>query len=189
MSSSLLSLRDFCGLATLAGQHKLIFFRIDAHREMWRLIPFRLWLALQLTAASRHFPPARDNVRYLKAQTRPGPLSFPAAVDADCRSAHDHLTHHLRLLDHLTAENVAVKLHRTPHVSRPDEILHSLYLHFPMLSTMSARRQSFFDFAMPEARCCTGDWTLAGASLRISGRYTIADRHRYGSVRVAPRTS
>src|SRR5271157_5796597 len=130
MSSSLLSLRDFCGLATLTGQHKLISFRIDAHREMWRLIPFRLRLALQLTAASRHFPPARDNVRYLKAQTRPGPLSFPAAVDADCRSAHDHLTHHLRLLYHLAAEYIAVKPHCTPQVSRPDYILHTLYLHF-----------------------------------------------------------
>src|SRR5271165_2729408 len=115
---------------TLAGQHKLISFRIDAHREMWRLIPFRLRLALQLTAASRHFPPARDNVRYLKAQTRPGPLSFPAAVDADCRSAHDHLTHHLRLLYHLTAEYIAVKPHCTHQVSRPDYILHTLYLHF-----------------------------------------------------------
>src|SRR5271166_4778785 len=129
MSSSLRFLRDFCGLATLAGQHKLISFRIDAHREMWRLIPFRLRLALQLTAASRHFPPARNNVRYLKAQTRPGPLSFPAAVDADCRSAHDYLTHHLRLPYHLTAEYVAVKPHRTHQVSRPDYILHTLYLH------------------------------------------------------------
>src|SRR5271166_555133 len=122
---------SFCrGLAPLPSQHKLISLRIDAHREMWRLIPFRLWLTLQLTAASLHFPPACDNVRYLKAQTRPGPLSFPAAVDADCRSAHDHLTHHLRLLYHLAAEYVAVKPHCTHPVSRPDYILHTLYLHF-----------------------------------------------------------
>jgi hypothetical protein len=59
---------------------------------MWRLIPFRLWFALQLTAASHHFPPARNNVRYLKAQTRPGPLSFPAAMDANCRPGHGDFT-------------------------------------------------------------------------------------------------
>jgi hypothetical protein len=125
-------------------QHKLISFRVDAHRQMRRLIPFRLRFSTQPTASGDHFPRPDYHIRHLKSQPRPGPLSFSATVDADRRSAHDHLAHYFRLLCHIPSQDIAVKLHRTLQVRRPDDILHSLYFHLLMLIRMVAPRKPFF---------------------------------------------
>src|SRR5436190_7748713 len=113
----------------LSAQHDFISLGIHAHREMWRLTILRLRLADELPTRRHDLRGTCDDIGHLKAQTRPGPLSFASAVNADHHATDGDLADDLILLEHRTPEDVHIEFHRALHVRRPDNVFDAFDVH------------------------------------------------------------
>src|SRR6516162_7302805 len=115
---------------TFTCQHELIAFGIYAHRKMRWFTPFRLRFATQTATPSHDFPRRRKHIGHLKTQSGPSPPTFPSPVNPDGRAAYNHLTDNFRFSHDFAVEDVSVKSHRSLQVNSPDDILHTLDLHW-----------------------------------------------------------
>jgi hypothetical protein len=118
-----------------AGEHELIAFGIDAHREMRRFAVFGFRFTSELSTTGDNFLRAGDNIGHLKGESRPGAFAGTAAMDANDRSANHNFTDDLGFLGHFAAENLAVKAQGARHVGGPEDVFHAFDIHAPLFYT------------------------------------------------------
>ena len=109
---------EFVSAAPL-GHHELIAFRIDAHREMKRILRRVLGFARQAATAFLQPCDALAQVIELEGQAGPGALALTTAMDADGGTGNDDLAPGFRLETDRPAEELFIEAEATLVVGPP----------------------------------------------------------------------